>query len=117
MNQRIIAQVKTLTTDQLKSHLINQMGANLDKKDSNIFSHCLEKYLLESVMSFSHLLIVRDNYSKQEYIDAIRYFSNVGCEDDLSKQIKSINCGVTPRLQSIVYCILRRLEAEKQENG
>jgi hypothetical protein len=115
MNQQILTQVSSLSTDQLKNHLINQMCANLEKEDSNIFSHCLESYLMESVMSFSSLLIFRDGYDKQEYLDAIQFFSNSGCEDDLSRQINAINCTATARLKSIVYCILCKLETEKRQ--
>lgn len=118
MNKQITAKIESLSDYQLKSILINAIISPDSKSSENKhFDSVLEKYPLESVMSFTSLLVVNKTIDEDSWLSAINYYYYPMDRTELVSYFRLINCGYLPRLKSVVYCILCGIEAENQKKG
>jgi len=118
MNESITAKIEHLSASQLKAILINAIISPDSKSFENKhFDPLLENYPLESVMSFTTLLVANGTITEFEWDKAIRYYVNPISTFEATSYIQLINCGYLPRLKSVVYCILCGIEAKNTKKG
>lgn len=118
MNKSITAKIESLSESQLKAILCNAMAdPTVETTVFDAFAFALEKYPLESVMSFTHLLVAYKTITEESWHEAICYYLYPMHIGQSASDFQLINCGFIPRIKSVVYCILCGIEDENAKKG